>query len=170
MDFLIRKFAVSIPACAAPAAAPHVARAGPGRIVVAGDPARRAGMLFETDLDTLPISKLVVEAAAIVEKLVGNDAFFLHSFGSVLRLIAGESLNVKSSISDEDILQIRANLKCTVSYDMEPPHTAYMECDPGMPGTSSKIIINPVVRSYPGIHDFLKYVLVIHDFLIFLVH
>ncbi len=69
-------------------------------------------MLF--DFDTLTINKLVVEAAEIVEKLVGNDAFFLHTFGSVLRLIAGESLIVKSNITDEDILQIRTNLECTV--------------------------------------------------------
>jgi hypothetical protein len=102
-------------------------------------------MLF--DFDTLTINKLVVEAAEIVEKLVGNDAFFLHTFGSVLRLIAGEYLIVKSNITDEDILQIRTNLKCTVSYAMEPPRTSYMEFDPGMPGTPSDIIMNPSVRS-----------------------
>jgi hypothetical protein len=102
-------------------------------------------MLF--DFDSLSINKLVVEAAEIVEKLVGNDTFFLHTFGSVLRLITGEYLIVKSNITDEDILQIRTNLKCTVSYDMEPPQTSYMECDPGMPGTPSDIIMNPSVRS-----------------------
>ncbi len=112
-------------------------------------------MLF--DFETLSMNPLVVEAVAIVEKLVGNDEFYLHTFGTVLRLIAGESLIVRSNISDEDILQIRANLECTVSYDMEPPQTSYMECDPGMPGTPSNIIMNPSVRSYPGIYDFLKY-------------
>jgi hypothetical protein len=102
-------------------------------------------MLF--DFDTLSINKLVVEAAGLVEKLVCNDKFFLHTFGSVLRLIAGESLIVESNITDEDILQIRTNLKCTVSYDMEPPQTSYMECDPGMSGTPSDIIMNPSVSS-----------------------
>jgi hypothetical protein len=104
-------------------------------------------MLF--DFGTLSKNKLVVEAAAIVENLVHDDTFFLHTFGSVLRLIAGKSSIVKSNITDEEILQIRTHLKCTVSYDMEPPQTSYMECDPGMPGTASDIIMNPSVR-LPG--------------------
>ncbi len=35
--------------------------------------------------------------------------------------------------------------------------------DPGMPGTSSNIIMNPLVRSYQGTHKFLMYFLV-HSF------
>mmetsp|Transcript_14175 Transcript_14175/g.30284 ORF Transcript_14175/g.30284 Transcript_14175/m.30284 type:complete len:115 (-) Transcript_14175:858-1202(-) len=101
-------------------------------------------MLF--NFGTLSTNKLVVEATAIVENLVYNDTFFLHTFGSVLRRIAGESSIVKSNITDEEILQIRTHLNCTVSYDMEPPQKSYMQCDPGLPNTASEIIMNTLVR------------------------
>ena len=92
---------------------------------------------------------LVKQAATIVENLVDDNAFFLHTFGSVLRQIAGESSIVKSNITDDDILQIRTKLDCTVSYVMEPPQNAYMECDLETPDMASEIIMSPLVRS-PG--------------------
>ena len=97
---------------------------------------------------TLSVEPLVQEAVAIVENLVDNDAFFLHTFGSVLRQIAGESKIVKSSITDEEILQIRTKLQCTVSYDMQPPEKSYMECDLSSTDAESNIIMNPSVRSH----------------------
>jgi hypothetical protein len=55
-----------------------------------------------------------MEATAIVENLADDNAFFLHTFGSVLRQIAGESSILKSNITDDDILKIRTKLDCTV--------------------------------------------------------
>ncbi len=97
----------------------------------------------------LSVIPLVKEAATIVENLIDNNEFFLHTFGSVLRQIAGESLIVKSNITDDDILQIRTKLDCTVSYVMEPPQNVYMECDLETPDIASEIIMSPLVRS-PG--------------------
>ncbi len=104
---------------------------------------------MKINFESKAVPPLVQEAATIVEELVGNDKFFLHTIGSVLRQIAGESPIVKSNLIDEDILQIRSNLEINVSYSIAQPQTSYMEVDPGMPGTPSVIIMNPSVRS-PG--------------------
>ena len=106
-------------------------------------------MAKKINFGSKPVLPLVQEAATIVEELIGNNTFFLHTFGSVLRQIAGDSPIVKSNLTEGDILQIRSNLAFNVSYCMAQPQTSYMDVDPGMPGTPSVIIMNPSVRS-PG--------------------
>ena len=102
---------------------------------------------MKISFEDLAVHPLVKEAATIVEKLVENNEFFLHTFGSVLHQIAGESSVIKSNITDDDILQIRTRLDCTVSYIMESPQNSYMECDLESPGIASEIIMSPLVRS-----------------------
>ncbi len=96
------------------------------------------------------VEQLVRDAVEIVQTLVDNNEFFLHTFGSVLRQIAGLSLLVKSNITDEDIFEIRAKLQCTVS-TIACLSRSYMECDPD----NLEVYINALVQSISGLllHD-----------------
>jgi hypothetical protein len=85
---------------------------------------------------------LALEAAGIAEVLLANDEFFLQNFGVVAQQIAASSPLI-TDVTDEDLLELREKLVCTVCVE-EPTTTTpvYMECD----AKEKQIFINPTVR------------------------
>ncbi len=87
---------------------------------------------------------LALKAAGIVEDLLANDEFFIKNFGAVAQQIAAKSPLITEQVTDEDLLNLRTQLVCTVCLE-ELATTAhlYMKCDT----EEKQIFINPTVRS-----------------------